>query len=188
MRFDLPYDRKTVPVEIDDRNFVGSLVSKVESYKPVGSPQKLVEASLDHPIGSPKLEELVKGKKNIVIISSDHTRPVPSKIITPILLRRIRAAQRDANIKILVATGFHRPSTHLCRQSFPRKRESSGRLDSLEPSNSRPDGLVQSGSAILAVWIPASAGMTTLQMTPVSVGALPSPGRHVYASIIGLKL
>ena len=112
MRFDLPYDRKTVAVEIDDRNFVGSLVSKVESYRPGKSPQELVEASMDHPIGSPKLEELVKGKKNMVIISSDHTRPVPSKVITPILLRRIRSAQPDANITILVATGFHRPSTH----------------------------------------------------------------------------
>jgi nickel-dependent lactate racemase len=66
---------------------------------------------MDHPIGSPKLEELVKGKKNIVIISSDHTRPVPSKIITPILLRRIRSIEPHADIKILVATGFHRPST-----------------------------------------------------------------------------
>jgi len=36
---------------------------------------------------------------------------VPSRIISPILLRRIRAAQPDAKIKILVATGFHRPST-----------------------------------------------------------------------------
>jgi len=111
MRILLPYDKKKIPVEIDDRNFVGSLVSRVESYQPGKSPEELVEASLDHPIGSPKLEELVKGKKNIVIISSDHTRPVPSKIITPILLRRIRSAQPDAKIKILVATGFHRPST-----------------------------------------------------------------------------
>ena len=112
MKFLLPYDKNRIPVEISDRNFAGLLVSKVESYKPGLSQQELVEASLDHPIGSPKLEELAKGKKNIVIISSDHTRPVPSKIITPILLRRIRAAQPDANIKILVATGFHRPSTH----------------------------------------------------------------------------
>jgi nickel-dependent lactate racemase len=91
--------------------FAGALVSKVESYKPGLSQQEMVEASLDNTIGSPKLEELAKGHKNIVIISSDHTRPVPSKIITPILLRRIRSAQPDANIKILVATGFHRPST-----------------------------------------------------------------------------
>ena len=83
MRFDLPYDRKTVAVEIDDRNFVGSLVSKVESYRPDKSQQELVEASLDKPIGSPKLEELVKGKNNIVTISSDHTRPVPSKSSPP---------------------------------------------------------------------------------------------------------
>ena len=90
---------------------MGSLVSKVEPYRPDLSQPELVEASLDHPIGGPKLEDLARGKKNIVIISSDHTRPVPSKIITPILLRRIRAAQPDADIKILVATGFHRPST-----------------------------------------------------------------------------
>jgi nickel-dependent lactate racemase len=112
MKFTLPYDKKTIDVEIDDRNLVGVLESKVEGYKPAGSQEELIEASLDSPIGSPKLEELAKGKKNIVIISSDHTRPVPSKIITPILLRRIREAQPDANIKILVATGFHRPSTH----------------------------------------------------------------------------
>jgi lactate racemase len=111
MKMLLPYDKKKVSVEIADQNFVGSLVSRVESYDAGKSPQELVEASLDQPIGSPKLEELVKGKKNIVIISSDHTRPVPSKIITPILLRRIRSAQADANIEILVATGFHRPST-----------------------------------------------------------------------------
>ncbi|MBV8591533.1 MAG: nickel-dependent lactate racemase, partial [Acetobacteraceae bacterium] len=111
MRMLLPYDKKTIAVEIADQNFAGSLVSRVEEYKPGKSQEHLVEASLDNPIGSPKLEELVKGKKNIVIISSDHTRPVPSKIITPILLRRIRSVQADANIKILVATGFHRPST-----------------------------------------------------------------------------
>lgn len=111
MRILLPCDKKRIPVDIDDHNFVGSLVSRVESYQPGKLPQELVEASLDDPIGSPKLEELVKGKRNIVIISSDHTRPVPSQIITPILLRRIRSAQPDANIKILVATGFHRPST-----------------------------------------------------------------------------
>jgi len=112
MRFLLPYDTTNVPLEIDDQNLVGTLVSKVESYRPTKSQQELVEASLDSPIGSPKLEDLIKGKKNIVIISSDHTRPVPSIVITPILLRRIRAAQPDANIKILVAAGFHRPSTH----------------------------------------------------------------------------
>ena len=62
MQILLPYDKKRISVEIDDQNFVGSLVSRVESYQPGKSPEELVEASLDHAIGSPKLEELVKGK------------------------------------------------------------------------------------------------------------------------------
>jgi len=71
MKMLLPYDKKTMPVEIDDRNFAGSLVSKVESYKPSLSQHELVEASLDHPIGAPTLEELAKGKKNPVFGPTD---------------------------------------------------------------------------------------------------------------------
>lgn len=47
----------------------------------------------------------------MVIITSDHTRPVPSKITMPILLRRIREVNPAIDITILVATGFHRPTT-----------------------------------------------------------------------------
>ncbi|MFT8318609.1 MAG: nickel-dependent lactate racemase [Sporolactobacillus sp.] len=108
----LPYDKKTLSLNINDKNLAGILKSQADNFSADQSEQAIVEASLDHPIGSPKLEELAKGKKNIVIISSDHTRPVPSKITMPILLRRIRAAEPEAEIKILVATGFHRPSTH----------------------------------------------------------------------------
>lgn len=111
MKFNLPYDNKHLDIEIDDRNLAGSLVSKTETYNPGKSQEDIVEAALDAPIASPKLEDLVQGKKNIVIIDSDHTRPVPSKILTPILLRRIRSVNPDAQIRILVATGFHRPST-----------------------------------------------------------------------------
>ncbi|MGM0303039.1 hypothetical protein IGI66_002689 [Enterococcus sp. AZ048] len=107
----LPYDNKTITAKIEDDRFAGSLVSQAATYRAGYSEEELVERSLDFPIASPKLEELAKGKKNIVIISSDHTRPVPSKIITPILLRRIRSVAPDARIRILVATGFHRPST-----------------------------------------------------------------------------
>jgi lactate racemase len=92
MRFLLPYDTKQILVEIAQQNFAGSLISKVDSYRPDLSQPELVETSLDHPIGGrPRLEDLVQGQKNIVIISSGHTRPAPSEIITPILLRRIRA-------------------------------------------------------------------------------------------------
>lgn len=108
---ELPYDKKTVTAHIPEKNYAGKLVSKAATYQADFGEKELVEHSLDQPIGSAKLEALARGKQNIVIISSDHTRPVPSHIITPILLRRLRSAAPDARIRILVATGFHRPST-----------------------------------------------------------------------------
>lgn len=108
----LSYDHGSVTAHINDANLAGTLVSKAATYQASLSEKDLVEQSLDNPIGSPSLEELATGKKNIVIISSDHTRPVPSHIITPILLRRLRSVAPEARIRILVATGFHRPSTH----------------------------------------------------------------------------
>lgn len=108
----LPYDHGSITAHINDANLAGTLVSKAATYQASLSEKDLVEQSLDNPIGSPSLEELATGKKNIVIISSDHTRPVPSHIITPILLRRLRSVAPEARIRILVATGFHRPSTH----------------------------------------------------------------------------
>ena len=99
-------------IEIEDENLAGVLESKAEEYKPGGTQEELVELALDNPIGSETLEELVKGKKDMVIITSDHTRPVPSKVTMPIMLRRIRAVNPDIQITILVATGFHRPTTH----------------------------------------------------------------------------
>ncbi len=70
-----------------------------------------VRQALDAPIASPHLEELARGRKNAVIITSDHTRPVPSRIIMPQILERLRKGQPDIDITILVATGCHRPTT-----------------------------------------------------------------------------
>ncbi|WP_446899596.1 nickel-dependent lactate racemase [Clostridium sp. LBM24168] len=107
----LPYNKRLIEIEIDDKNLAGVLESKAGEYKTDLTEAEIVEKALDNPIGSPKLEELVKGKKNMVIISSDHTRPVPSKIIMPILLKRIRNVNPGIDIKILIATGFHRLTT-----------------------------------------------------------------------------
>lgn len=46
------------------------------------------------------------GKKNIVMIASDHTRPVPSKIILPAVVDEIKAGNPDAELTILIAEGF----------------------------------------------------------------------------------
>jgi len=72
---------------------------------------RFAETQILNPIDSPRLSELAKDKKNIVLIASDHTRPVPSKIIVPALLDEIRLLNPDADITILIATGCHRGMT-----------------------------------------------------------------------------
>ena len=66
---------------------------------------------MEKPIDSPRLSELAKGKKNCVIIISDHTRPVPSRDILPNMFAELREGNPDIDITLLVATGFHRPTT-----------------------------------------------------------------------------
>lgn len=99
--FNVPYAKGFVDINIPNQNIAGVLESKTHSYKAELSQEALVEHALDNPIGSQRLEELVKGKSNMVIITSDHTRPVPSKITMPILLRRIREANPSIDITIL---------------------------------------------------------------------------------------
>ncbi|MBE6370153.1 MAG: nickel-dependent lactate racemase [Lentisphaerae bacterium] len=70
-----------------------------------------VEFALDNPIDSPPLEELARCKRTALIIASDHTRPVPSRILIPALLERLRKYNPDIKITILIATGCHRSTT-----------------------------------------------------------------------------
>ena len=109
MRISVPYYRGILEAEVED-----SLLNGVyESHLPAPQDEaECVAAAMDTPIGSPRLEELARGKRNVVVITSDHTRPVPSRIIMPQILKRLRAGQPDIDITILVATGFHRPTTH----------------------------------------------------------------------------
>lgn len=111
MKFELPYYKTSKTLEIADGRVAGVLTSRSDSYVPEASEQELVERALDAPVGSEPLCRMAEGKKNIVIISSDHTRPVPSRVTMPVLLRHIRRYNPDCDITILVATGMHRPST-----------------------------------------------------------------------------
>ena len=109
---DVPYDRTKLHISLPEECVAGVLEGHQSEFKAEGTQEQLIERALDNPYSSPTLEELCQNKHDIVIISSDHTRPVPSKVTMPILLRRIHAAAPQARVRILVATGMHRPSTH----------------------------------------------------------------------------
>ncbi len=107
----LPYGREHINVNIDDNRLNAVLVSEMENYVPTMSQVDLVKTAMENPVGTERLSELAKGKDKVVIIASDHTRPVPSRIIMPLMLEEIRKGNPEADVTILISTGCHRAST-----------------------------------------------------------------------------
>lgn len=111
MYISIPYGRTHLTAELPEERVQAVLKSHLESYVPPMGQTELVEAALHSPIGSETLEKLAEGKQNIVLIASDHTRPVPSKVLVPPMLKAIRRGNPNAKITILIATGCHRGTT-----------------------------------------------------------------------------
>jgi len=112
MNIKLPFSTTGMDLKLDDSLDYEVLESAISSMpRPDKSEDELVLEAMAHPVGSPRLSELSKGKNKVVIICSDHTRPVPSKHIIPFMLREIREGNPHAEITLLIATGFHRETT-----------------------------------------------------------------------------
>jgi nickel-dependent lactate racemase len=111
--FDLefPYGKDFLSFSVPRERFKGTLVSHLHHFKAEKSEDALVQDALAHPLGTPPLRDLAKGKRKVVLIASDHTRPVPSKVIVPPMLEEIRQGNPNADITILIATGCHRGTT-----------------------------------------------------------------------------
>ncbi len=106
---DFYYGHTTCSLEVPDDTPV--LTSRVDELVSDKSGIDIVREAMEHPIDSPRLRELAKGKPDCVIIISDHTRPVPSQDILPVMIGELRAGNPDIDITLLVATGFHRGTT-----------------------------------------------------------------------------
>ena len=74
--FVLPYGKEQLTAKIEKEHLAGVLVSELHSYQAPKSGAELVQEALENPIGSPRLCDMAVGKKNVVVISSDHTRKI----------------------------------------------------------------------------------------------------------------
>lgn len=107
----LPYGKNVLSLSIPSSLIAGVLVPSEHSALSTECETDIVSKALRNPIGSPRLSELARNKKTIVVITSDHTRPVPSSITLPLILQEIRWGNPEAEITILIATGLHRGMT-----------------------------------------------------------------------------
>ena len=112
----IPYHRQFLEADIPDSRLRAVLTPGHGEGPGPGSPsldeqRRRVSRALDTPIGSAPLEELARGKRSATVITSDHTRPVPSHITLPLMLERLRRGNPDIAVTVLVATGCHRATT-----------------------------------------------------------------------------
>ncbi len=107
MRYELGFGDSPQTIEVEDSRVTDILLpNHVEA---AASGEEVVEKALDAPIGSRKLEELAEGRHRVVIITSDITRPMPSRQVIPGVLRRLyQAGVKREEITIVFALGSHR--------------------------------------------------------------------------------
>ncbi len=107
----IPYHTSHVTLEVPPENLLAVLHPPLHQYRSDKTEAEIIEEALASPIGSPPLRELAKGKRRVTLVTSDHTRAVPSKKTLPYLLAEIRKGNPAADITILIATGLHRATT-----------------------------------------------------------------------------
>lgn len=112
MKIDLDF-RAGVRTQVElDRDRLLFVASPITSDR-VPDQTGIIEESLENPVGSARLEGLLRGEMEVVILVDDITRPTPTARLLPPILRRIAAAGiPDNHVKIIMAPGTHRPMTN----------------------------------------------------------------------------
>src|SRR5665648_224249 len=110
MKASLNYGPTSMALDIPDENYIGTLSPK--DIKEIEDPIKEVRRALAHPIGSKKLKESVSSKDKVIILASDVSRPSPSSILLPPILKELNeAGLSNDKITIVFGLGVHRKQT-----------------------------------------------------------------------------
>jgi len=109
MRVELNYGTGKLPVELADSWRVSVIAKRPMPL--LADPTAALEAALAAPHRAPPLWQAARGATSACILICDITRPVPNGLILPLLVRALLDAGLAAKrIKVLVATGLHRPN------------------------------------------------------------------------------
>jgi len=110
MQVNLGFCKETVNLDIDEKNLLGIL--SPNSVETDAGGMEEVKRAMREPVGSKRLKDIVKAGEKIVIITSDITRPMPSKLVLPEVLSELFLADVDPkDISIVFGLGSHRKHT-----------------------------------------------------------------------------
>lgn len=117
MNIDLGYGTRKVSVVVPDKNIISVLSPNEVKVELTGAEE--VRRALENPIGSNRLKDIIHNGEKICIITSDITRPMPSKIVLPELLKELYlAGVQNEDITVVFALGNHRRHTEEEKKSL----------------------------------------------------------------------
>lgn len=149
MKISIPFDETVLDIAVP-----GDAVVYQTAYpEPAGPAAQMVMDAVRHPIASPPLKAALGKRRTgeVVIVVSDITRPIPYQAFLPEMLDEIAAAGlKKDDIRLLVATGMHRPGTEeerrymfgdIAKQYKIEDHDAEGALEKI-------DGLSRSGRPV----------------------------------------
>jgi nickel-dependent lactate racemase len=109
MKIDFPYSHFPA-LEIPDRYH--AQVFTLPDFRPRLTGSELVQHAIQMPIGSVRLSELAQGKKKVLIVVDDISRPTPIyEFLHDVLDELFRAGVKRECIEFIIALGTHRSMT-----------------------------------------------------------------------------
>jgi nickel-dependent lactate racemase len=109
MQVELNYGRGRLPVELPD-DFQVTIVRK-PPMPVLPDPSEAVRKALQEPVGTASLDQLARAARSAAIAICDITRPVPNHLfLRPLIEILLRSGIPATSIRVLVATGLHRPN------------------------------------------------------------------------------
>lgn len=108
----LDYGKEGIEIKLDPT--LNVTVFRPFIQKPLENPIETIKGAINKPIGTFPLRDIIRSKSNlnsVCIVTSDATRPIPSKIILKALIEELNnSGVKNNQILILIATGLHRSS------------------------------------------------------------------------------
>lgn len=121
MKLEFGLGTSTQVVEVPEKNLIGVLRAKPAPA--IASEEEEVRRALREPVGAPPLRQVVRPGEKIAVITSDITRPMPTRKVMPALLDELYAAGvKPEDITLVFALGSHRRQTDEERRSLAGER------------------------------------------------------------------
>ena len=155
MQIKLGFGKQQIEVEIPGRNLLGILKPNEVAVDLMGAEE--VRRAMGEPIGSPKLSQIVRKGEKVVIITSDITRPMPSRIVLPeVIGELLQAGCAKEDITIVLALGSHRAHTEEEKKYFHELMAPAGLLEEQDEWTMKcAGGVMGCGPAFAAMFVEA---------------------------------